>query len=70
MKLYMHPASTTSRAVMLFVADAKIDLEQEQVDIFKGDQYGESGREVVPGFRDLRFVEHVFELITHATLPR
>jgi hypothetical protein len=28
------------------------------------------GREVVPGFRDLRFVENVFELITHATLPR
>ena len=26
------------------------------------------GREVVPGFRDLRFVENVFELITHATL--
>ena len=26
------------------------------------------GREVVPGLRDLRFVENVFELITHATL--
>src|SRR5439155_3411772 len=40
MKLYMHPASTTSRAVMLFLADAKIDLEQQQVDVFKGEQYG------------------------------
>ena len=30
MKLYMHPASTTSRAVMLFVADEKIPLDEQQ----------------------------------------
>src|SRR5690349_11956613 len=35
MKLYMHPASTTSRAVMLFVEDEKIPVDLQQVDIFK-----------------------------------
>src|SRR6195256_4321805 len=48
MKLYMHPASTTSRAVMLFVADEKIPLEEQQVDIFKGEQYGEAYSTVNP----------------------
>jgi glutathione S-transferase len=37
MKLYMHPASTTSRAVMLFIADNKIACEQQVVDIFTGE---------------------------------
>jgi len=36
MKLYMHPASTTSRPVMQFIADAKLDVEQQVVDIFQG----------------------------------
>jgi len=48
MKLYMNPASTTSRAVMLFIADAKIDLEQQLVDIFKGEQYGEAYSKINP----------------------
>ena len=48
MKLYMHPASTTSRAVMLFVEDQKIPLEQQQVDIFKGEQYGEAYSKINP----------------------
>ncbi len=41
MKLYMHPASTTSRPVMQFIADAKLDVEQQVVDIFKGEHHGE-----------------------------
>ncbi|MBI3706941.1 MAG: glutathione S-transferase family protein [Proteobacteria bacterium] len=39
MKLYMHPVSTTSRAVMMFVADEGIAVEMQAVDILKGEQY-------------------------------
>ncbi len=42
MKLYAHPASTTSRPVMQFLADNRIDHELQVVDIFKGEQYGEA----------------------------
>lgn len=34
MKLYHHPISTTSRAVMLFAADAGLPLELQLVDLF------------------------------------
>jgi glutathione S-transferase len=36
MKLYMHPISTVSRPVMLFIAENKIPVEQELVDIMTG----------------------------------
>jgi glutathione S-transferase len=36
MKLYCHPASTTSRPVMLFAAENKIGLDLEVVDLFTG----------------------------------
>jgi glutathione S-transferase len=39
MKLYMHPVSTTSRPVSLFIAENKIPVEQEVVDILSGAQY-------------------------------
>jgi glutathione S-transferase len=39
MKLYMHPASTTSRTVMLFVAESGIALEQQVVDILTGEHH-------------------------------
>ena len=38
MKLYYHPASTTSRPVMLFAAEAGLDLDFQVVDIFAGEQ--------------------------------
>lgn len=37
MRLYYHPASTTSRIVMLFAADQGIDLEYKVVDLFTGE---------------------------------
>lgn len=40
MKLYMHPASTTSRPVMQFIADQKLPVESQVVDIFKGEHMG------------------------------
>jgi glutathione S-transferase len=41
MKLYMHPISTTSRAVMLFLEDNGIKVEQQVVDLFAGEHYKE-----------------------------
>jgi glutathione S-transferase len=37
MKLYYHPASTTSRIVMLCVAEERIDIEHQVVDLFTGE---------------------------------
>jgi glutathione S-transferase len=37
MKLYFHPASTTSRPVALFAADHGIELEYKIVDLFAGE---------------------------------
>ncbi|MGB8857362.1 MAG: glutathione S-transferase family protein [Burkholderiales bacterium] len=39
MKLYYHPASTTSRPVVLFAAESDIPLDLEVVDLFTGEQY-------------------------------
>lgn len=41
MKLYMHPVSTVSRPVRLFIADGKIDCEEEVVDLMTGAQHQE-----------------------------
>jgi glutathione S-transferase len=37
MKLYYHPASTTSRIVMLCVAEERIEVEYQVVDLFTGE---------------------------------
>ena len=36
MKLYMHPVSTASRPVRLFIAENGIKCDEEAVDILKG----------------------------------
>jgi len=36
-KLYCHPASTTSRIVMMFAAEEGVDLEYQTVDLFTGE---------------------------------
>jgi glutathione S-transferase len=48
MKLYMHPASTTSRAVMLFIADNKIPVDMQVVDIFTGEHTKDPFAQVNP----------------------
>ena len=40
-KLYMHPASTASRPVRLFVAEHKLAIEEKVVDIMTGEHYSE-----------------------------
>jgi glutathione S-transferase len=39
MKLYYHPASTTSRPIMLYAEDNGLALEYRLVDLFHGEQY-------------------------------
>ena len=41
MKLYMHPASITSRIVRLYVAEKGLDVEEEVVDLFTGAHHQE-----------------------------
>ena len=41
MKLYMHPASITSRIVRLYIADKGLDVEEEVVDLFTGAHHEE-----------------------------
>jgi len=48
MKLYQHPASTTCRPVMMFIADEGLNVEQQIVDIMSGEQYGESFTRINP----------------------
>src|SRR5271169_7144891 len=37
MKLYMHPVSMTSRPVRLFIAENKIEVEEQLVDLMTGE---------------------------------
>jgi glutathione S-transferase len=39
MKIYYHPASTTSRPIMLFAAESGANVDFELVDLFSGAQY-------------------------------
>jgi len=39
MKLYYHPASSTSRPLMLFAAENQVPLEMQVVDLFTGEHY-------------------------------
>jgi len=39
MKLFYHPASTTSRPIMLFAAENGVALDMQVVDLFTGEQY-------------------------------
>ena len=48
MKLYTHPVSTVSRPVAFFVADDGIEVEQQVVDLFTGEQNGPAFAAVNP----------------------
>jgi len=48
MKLYMHPVSITSRPVILFMAENKIDAEQQVVDLMTGEHLQDAYRAVNP----------------------
>ena len=83
MKLYMHPASTTSRTVLLFVAENKIPMEEQVVDIFTGEHmkppYSEMNpNKMVPMLEDGDFrltessaiLKYLAEKINSPTYPK
>jgi glutathione S-transferase len=70
MKLYMHPASTTSRPVMQFIADAKLNVEQQVVDIFKGEHHGDSYGKLNPNRLVPMLEDGDFRLTESATILR
>jgi glutathione S-transferase len=70
MKLYMHPASTTSRPVMQFIADNKIACEQQVVDLFKGEHHGDTYTKVNPNRMVPLLEDGDFRLSESATILR
>lgn len=48
MKLYYHPASTTSRPLVMFIEDNQIPAELQVVDLFTGEHMGEAFGAVNP----------------------
>lgn len=48
MKLYMHPVSTVSRPVRLFIAENKLPVEEQVVDLMTGEHYGEAFTAINP----------------------
>ena len=48
MKLYMHHASTTSRAVLLFIADNALQVDLQVVDLFTGEHLREPFASINP----------------------
>ena len=56
MKLYMHPASTASRPVRLLIAEKKLDVTEQVVDILKGEHYNDEYTSLNPS-RQVPFLE-------------
>ena len=48
MKIYYHPASTTSRPLMLFAAEQGLDAQLQIVDLFTGEHLGEAYGDINP----------------------
>jgi glutathione S-transferase len=48
MKLYYHPASTTSRPIMLFAAEEGLDIDFQVVDLFTGEHYKDAYSAINP----------------------
>ena len=48
MKLYMHPVSMVSRPVRLFIAENKLPVEEQVVDLMTGEHYGDAFTTINP----------------------
>lgn len=70
MKLYMHPASTTSRPVSMFASDEGISMEQEVVDLFTGAQFQPSYVAINPSAQVPVLDDAGFILTESATILR
>ena len=83
MKLYYHPASTTSRPIMLFAAECGVPLEMQVVDLFTGEHMqppyaAVNPNRLVPTLEDGDFVltessailKYLADKIDSATYPK
>ena len=60
MKLYMHPVSTASRPVRLLIAEHKLDVQEQVVDLMKGEHHADwyaaiNPSKLVPALEDGSF---------------
>ncbi|MEO5672689.1 MAG: glutathione S-transferase family protein [Ramlibacter sp.] len=70
MKLYYHPASTTSRIVQMFATDQGIDLDYEVVDLFTGAHYQPPYSEMNPNCMVPMLEDGDFRLTESAAILR
>lgn len=62
LKLYMHPASTTSRPIRLLIAEKGLAVEEEVVDLFSGAQHREPFASLNPSHQVPLLVDDDFRL--------
>ncbi len=70
MKLYMHPVSTVSRPVLQFIADEKIPVDMEVVDILKGQHYEPAYSKINPNHLVPMLEDGDFHLTESAAILR
>ena len=70
MKLYMHPVSTTSRPVMQFIADNKLAVRMQVVDMLKGEHYEPAYSKINPNHLMPMLEDGDFRLTESAAILR
>lgn len=70
MKLYMHPVSTASRPVRLFIAEKKIPIEEKVVDLMTGEHYKDEYTAINPSRMVPTLVDGDFRLTESAAILR
>jgi glutathione S-transferase len=70
MKLYMHPVSTASRPVRLFIAQKNIPVEEVSVDLMTGEHYKDEYTAINPSRMVPTLVDGDFKLTESAAILR
>ncbi|MBL9015783.1 MAG: glutathione S-transferase family protein [Myxococcales bacterium] len=70
MKLYMHPVSTASRPVRLFIAQKNIPVEEVSVDLMTGEHYKDEFTAINPSRMVPALVDGDFKLTESAAILR
>lgn len=70
MKLYYHPASTTSRPILMFAAESRLALELQLVDLFVGEHQQPAFEAVNPNRLVPVLEDGRFRLTEHAAILR
>jgi glutathione S-transferase len=73
MKLYMHPVSTTSRPVMMFIAENGLDVDMQVVNLMSGEHMNAAYAAInpnLPADRKLGDPEVLPDLIDSPAYPK